>query len=360
MTEKATIQEFYDMQTCSDRRLQKIKNIITKSREFIGKDITKLQLRDITLYLKYINDSDYKPWTKNDYKKIFKIFIKWFYKKEFLEWSDERNFKDGFKTTSKKKAFNKEKINKETLIKPEELEKLLRAAKTLKLKAILTLLYESAFRPCEIRMLKWSDLTFDDSRGLCSVKTTSPKTKDTRAVPVKDCIVHLKRWREEYQYPNRTERDFVFPSQFDRTKPIGDGTITTLICRLSKDANMRHIFPYMFRHSRIYEVQKKLGARIASNFAGHSLETSEIYDHLDSDDVEEAMLDKIYATKEITPQEKDRLKAMEEKLKLMDKRILDQQEFIEELQGDKLRPEEEEEIGTSFIVKNGKSYFLKK
>lgn len=307
MNELNILNEYYSLQTCSEVRLKKIKNIISKSREIINKDFTKLKLVDITSYLRYINNSNYSSWTKNDYKKIFKSFLKWYYKKDFLEWSENRNFKDGFKCLSKKRAFNKKKINKNTLITSEELEKMLRTAKTLKWKALLTLLYESAFRPCEIRLLKWSDLKFDDSRGICLVTTLSPKTKETRTVPVKDCIVHLKRWREEFQFVNQHDNDFVFPSQHQRDKPLGEGSINTLIKRLSKEGGLRNIYPYIFRHSRIYFIQKRLGSRIASKYAGHSLETSEIYNHLDCDDVEEAMMEKIYTTEEITEEQKNHL-----------------------------------------------------
>lgn len=316
MSEIKILEEYYNLQTCSKTRVDKIKNILNKSREIIKKDLTKLKLTDITSFLRYINNSDYKQWTKNDFKKIFKNFIKWYYKKEFLEWEENINFKDGFKCVSKKKAFNKEKINKNTLITSEELEKLLRATKSLKWKALMTLLYESAFRPCEIVNLKWSDLNFDDSRALCSIRTTSPKTKDTREVPVKDCIVHLKRWREEYEYPNRKQNDYVFPNPQERNKHLSEAGVGEMIKRICETAKIRHIYPYVFRHSRIYFIQKKLGSRIASKYAGHSLETSEIYNHLDSDDVEEAMLEKVYVTEELSPeQERNLQKKIEEQNK---------------------------------------------
>lgn len=326
--EQKILQEFYNLQTCSLGRLNKIKNVMSKSKEIIGKDLTKLQLTDITKFLQHLNQSDFKAWTKNDYKKIFKSFLKWYYEKEFIEWNKNPNFKEGFKQINKQKAFNKQKINKETLLKEDELERLLRASKSLKWKALLTFMYESAFRPCEIRGLKWKDLNFDDSRNICNVTILSPKTKEVRTIPVRDCIVHLKRWREEFQSPNRTKEDYVFPSQFDSKKPLGQGVITKMVRRLSEKSGLRTLFPYMFRHSRIYEIQKKLGSRMASKFAGHSLETSEIYNHLDFDDVESAMLERVYTTKELTQEEKDELgelrkrdKERQKQLENMDKEI---------------------------------------
>lgn len=332
--ENKIIEDFYKLQTCSERRKNKVKTTLENCRKIIGKDITKLKDTDITQFLYKLNNSKYTQWTKNDYKKIFKAFLRWHYKQDFLRWMENKLIKEGFKVVSKNKAFNKEKINKETLIKPEELEKLLRTAKSMKWKALISLLFESAFRPCEIKNLRWEDLTFSDSRNLCSVKTISPKTKEMRSVPVQDCIVHIKRWREEYQYPNRTQKDFVFPAQHDRSMPIGDAVIGEMMKRICIDAKMRNIYPYMLRHSRIYFVQKRLGARIASKYAGHSLETSEIYNHLDSDDVEEAMLEKVYTTEEISPEAKDeyekRIKKLEAERKEDRKRMDEIQEMFRE------------------------------
>lgn len=324
MDEMALIKSFYDMQTCSERRLKKIKGIIENSKKILDKDLSKLKITDITLYARKINDSDYTEWTKNDYKKIFKAFLKHAYKKEFLDWFSNRNVQDGFRCASKKRAFNKEKINKNTLIKPEELEKLLRSAKTLKWKALLTLMYESAFRPCEIVNLKWKDLNFIDSKNICSITTISPKTKEKRDIPVQDCVVHLKRWREEYSFPNRKQEDYVFPSPNNRKNHISEVGIGVLIKRLCEKAGVRPLFPYMFRHSRIYFIQKRLGSRLASKYAGHSLETSEIYNHLDSDDVEEAMLEKVYVTEELSEEKKHELEKDIEELKEQIKFLTDQ------------------------------------
>ena len=309
-TEKKALQDFYTfcLSSCSEKRLKKIKNVITKARKVIKKDLTKLKVDDVVKYLAFINQSDYKPYTKNDFKKIFKRFLKWYYKD--LEMIEGERVKLGFKGVSKKRAFNKEKINKNTLLKPKELGKLLRSAKSLKWKALISLMYESAFRPCEIRNLKWKDCNFDDGLGICKLWTCSPKTKDSREVPVKDCVVHLKRWMAEYQFLDRTQKDFVFPSQFNRDKPLSQGSITEMLKRICRNAKIRELFPYMLRHTRIYEIQKRLGEKISAKFAGHSVETSEIYNHLDSDDVTEAMLQKVYVTEELTEEEKVELKEL--------------------------------------------------
>lgn len=320
--EKQVLSNFYTfcLSSCNQRRLKKIEWIIKSSRNILKKDLTRLNIEDVVKFLAYINQSDFKEWTKNDYKKIFKRFLKWHYKD--LDMIEGEKVKLGFRVSSKKRCMNKEKINKNTLVKPEELEKLIRTAKSLKWKAIVSFAYESAFRPCEIRSLKWKDLKFDDSLNICRVNLViSPKTQEGREIPVRDCVVHLKRWKDEYSFPNRTDNDLVFPSQHERDVPMGDGVMSEMFKRLCIDAKMRHIFPYLLRHSRIYELQKRLPEKIASKFAGHSVETSELYNHLADDDVEESMLKEIYTTKELTPNEREQLEDVFKELKVLRSKV---------------------------------------
>lgn len=314
MEEKQSLDKFYTycLSTCGERRLKKIKWVITSSKNIIKKDLTKLNVDDVVRFLSYLNQSKMANYTKNDFKMIFKRFLKFHYKD--LEMISGNDVKLGFKKVSSKKCMNKERINKETLVTPQELEKLIRTAKSLKWKAIISFLYESGFRPCELLVLRWKDLKFEE--GICRVNlVSSPKTEEGRCIPVKDCVLHLKRWKEEYQFPNRSDNDLVFPSQHDSKKPMGNGVLSEMFKRLSKEAKIRHIFPYLMRHTRICELQKRLPEKIASKFAGHSVETSELYNHILDEDVEETMLREIYATKEISAEKKHHLELEIEKLK---------------------------------------------
>ncbi len=315
--------------TCSEKREKKLKMLILQARDIIQKPLNKLTKENVLAFLSAVNRSNRKPYTKNDIKKIFKRFIKWYYKDlEMIEGEDA--LKDAFKGVSKKRAFNYEKINKGTLLKPEELEKLLRAANSLKWKAILSLMYESAMRPCEMN-LKWKQLEFDDNLGICRVHIySSPKTKDKRDIPVKDCVVHLKRWREEYQFPNRTDNDYVFPAQHKRDKPMGDGVISQMLKRLCKKAKIRPMFSYLFRHSRLWEIQKKCPEKIAAKFGGHGIDTSELYNHISDDDVEESILQQFYAVKEITEEEKVDIEKVRKEMKELKEDINKKLNLIQE------------------------------
>lgn len=307
--------EEFCLTTCSPERIEKVKYALSIAEQAIGKDLTKIGVDDVVKFLSFINQSDYSPWTKNDLKKIFKRFLKWHYKD--LEMIEGDKVKMGFKTTSAKYCMTNAKraIVKNNLVTPKELEKLLRAAKSLKWKALISFAYESAFRPCEVRALKWQDLKFEDGLGICRVSIISPKTGESRTIPIKDSVLHLKRWREEYQFPDRKDSDFVFPSLHKRDIPMGEGVISQMFLRLSKVAKIRTINPYLMRHTRITELQGKLTEKIAAKFAGHGVVTSELYNHLSSEDVEKSMLQKVYAVEDVPQEQKTAMKEEIDNLK---------------------------------------------
>lgn len=105
---------------------------------------------------------------------------------------------------------------------------------------------------------------------------------------------------------------------------MAQGTITNMFRQLCLKAKIRNIFPYMLRHSRIYEIQQKLPEKIAAKFGGHSIETSEIYNHIGDKDIEKSMLENIYVTKEISPEQKNKY----------DKQIKELQDFKAKVQAD--------------------------
>lgn len=327
--EKKEVDNFFNFcnTTCSKKRLKKYKRILMQAKDIMEKSLIELEEQDIINFLAVVNNSDRSDWTKNDIKKCFKRFVKWYY--DDMNLLTNEKLKQAFKGVSSKRARNKEKINPNTLLTEKELEKLIRAAKSLKWKAIISLLYEAALRPCELVKLKWKDIKFNDQKGIARIHIYSPKTGETRNIPIQDSIVHLKRWKEEYQYPNRKKRDYVFPGQRKREKHISSASLNKIIKTKGKQAGIdKKVYPYILRHTRLTELHKKLPEKIAAKFGGHSIETSELYSNLDDDDIEESMLNRVYQTKEINDERKHELEKEIEKLKNQ------QEEIAKKVQGE--------------------------
>lgn len=297
-------------------------------RDVSGVPYDKWDLKKLREFLALLNKSDLADSTKNDIRKHFKRFLRENYK----DWSQRFNeLKD---LRSKGNGVNVEKINASTIIKPEELEKLIRKAENLKFKALIILMYETGGRPKEVLTIRWKDL--DLKNGDC--KLISTKNKTARNIPIQESVLHLKRYKQEYPYPNITKNDWVFPSFTDRKKHMGVNHFGSKFKKLSRMAIDREITPYFLRHTRATELQKKLTAKVYERVMDHSLEMASRYSHLNKDDIRDEMLEKIYHIEELTPEEKDKMKKLEKKVLDLQKgmveikkKTISEINFIEEL-----------------------------
>jgi integrase/recombinase XerD len=289
--------------SASEKRVnEKIKTYTLQSYDIIEKPFDKWTIKDIQEFVILLNDSKKTEWTKNDIKKLLRRFLRYNYRKH----KDLDVMLSLIKCKSDMNAFNYQRINENTLVNEAEFEKILRTANTLKQKAILSLLMECALRPQELRMLKWNDVKLDDDVG--SVNVFSGKTKKSRTIPIKDSIVHLKRWKQEFEFSDIKADDYIFPNPRNRSEPLGYNALPTMFRRLSEKAGLkRNIFPYMLRHSRITEINKRLPAHLESKFAGHSIKQSQMYTHLSSDDLRNAMIEKVFKIEELSPDERDKV-----------------------------------------------------
>jgi len=318
--DKKLLDEFckYCRITAGDRKIRIIRATLLQIFDIVEKPLHSHNLDDVREYLALLNSAELSPYTKNDFKKFYKKFLKWLHK----DWSEKfRNFED-FKTTTLKKAFNHKRVNENTLIQKTELEKLLRVTQTLKWKAILTFLFETGCRPQELRLLKWNNLKFDDD---CSEVTLySPKTQESRTIPIKDCVVHLKRWKQEYQFPDVREDDYIFPNK--KRMMMSDNALPKQLKILCSEAKIRSFHPYMFRHTRLTQLYQELPEQIVKKYAGHSADSkmSAVYAHISNKDVKEVLLEKIYNVEEISNVEKSEIAELKKEIGDLKK----QNEFI--------------------------------
>lgn len=297
--------------TAGEKKIRTIRATLLQLRDITEKEYHKITLKDLREYLALLNEAPLSAWTKNDLKKFVKKFLKEIHK----DWSKRFNNFEDVKTTSMKKAFNHQKINENTLITKEELEKLLRTCQNLKWKAILTLLFESACRPQELRLLKWKDIKYTDEGA--DITFFSPKTKEARTIPIQDCVVHLKRWEQEYCFPDKNKDDVVFPSH-KRGEIMSDNALPKTLKELCRQAGIRLIHPYLFRHTRLTFLYNKFPEQVVKKYAGHSADSKmpQIYSHISSKDVRDVLLEKLYKIKEVSPEQKNKY---ERRIKTLEK-----------------------------------------
>lgn len=263
--------------------------------DVIGKPLKKISKTDIQHFVRLVNDSNK---TRTGRKHIFYMLRK------FISTYSDKNFLEFIK--NKRETGNGSRITKSDLITADELERMLRKADNLRDKALLTLLWESAARPDEILGLRWKDVIINDD-GLAEISLFSGKKKETRHIIVKDCVLHLERWKAEYSYPNVRGDDFIFVGK-ERDKSLTSGTLLKMVKSLGVKAQIqKNIFPYLFRHTRLTFMRQKLKTPHYTQFAGHTERQATTYTHLDTEDLKEAVLKEIYPTKEVDPKSEKKL-----------------------------------------------------
>jgi len=289
--------------TATGRTLYKIKNKIEKVSNFYKGKLDNLKLEDLHRFLSDLNKRDFAPSTKNDTIKAFKRFLKWKYK----DWNTRFDELKDFKTDSN----DQRKLDKSDLLTPDEMRIIFGGEENIKYKTLLLLFQETACRPEEILKLKWKDIDVKKEE----IKLHSSKTDKTRYIPVRDTIPHLKRYKEEC---------FVeTPKANDRVFEISASALQSHLDYLEKKLKFsKHLYPYLWRHTVLSKMIRKLSPKVYENFAGHSLETGmKIYAHLDTDDLKDELKQKIWKIEEIT----------EERTKVIDKIIKDVQEMKEKI-----------------------------
>jgi integrase len=282
---------------------KKYSSVLTKIIDVFDGDMLKIDLERLRSFLSVLNESDLLPATKNEIKKVLKRFLK----ENYDDWS--LRFK-GLKDIRLEKDINQQKINANTILRPGDIELLVRGTSNLMYKAFVITLYESAARPEEILKIKWKDIDFNNK----DIKLLSSKTGNLRINPICSSIYHLERWRNEYFFINPSSDDWVFVNYQNRNKHISVVSACRFLSRLSKRVLGRSIFTYIIRHTRGTELQKVLPPKIYEKFMDHSIQTATRYSHLSKDDVRDVMFKNVYSVKNISPQKKHELEIRIEKL----------------------------------------------
>lgn len=286
--------------------VRKIFHKVVQIADIFEKDLNKIDIKDIDVFLSILNKSNRGTDTKNDTKKILKRFLKWKYK----NWSSKFNGLD-FQGIKQKRKPKSERLAKNDLLTKEDIEKLLRASKETRYKALIILMYETASRPEELYKLRWKDVDFANNE----IHFSSSKTGDVRTLPIAESVNRLNLYKDEYPYENLRAEDFVFPG-VSRDIQITTQKVHHYLQRLGRKILDKRVFPYVFRHSRLQYLRKKLSPDSYQMFAGHSMEVAlEHYSHMDSDDLRKEMNERIFNIEEVTKKENERIAKLEKEMK---------------------------------------------
>ena len=304
--------------SASESSIKKIANKIILIADTFEKPLDKLILEDVHNFLILLNKSNKAIATKNDIKKIIKRFLKWKYK----DWSSKFNQLSDIRLNTRQE---KRDLCKNDLLTPDEMHLIINSVDSLKYKAILLLMQETANRPEELLKLKWRDINFN----FHEIKLNSAKTGETRIIPIDKSVQHLKRYKLECFHEEPKNNDFVFPSPNNHQKHLKTQTLNEFLRQLENKLKFKkHLYPYLWRHSILSRMIKTLSPKVYEMYAGHSLTTGmKTYAHLDTDDLKDELFEKVYTIENLSTHEKGKIDKLEIKIKELEKILRQLQKF---------------------------------
>lgn len=290
--------------------------------DIVEKPLDKLTRQEAVKFWALIKTAQFEESTKITIRKLIRRFLKWKYQ--------DMKMIEGLKGGEYK--VNEQKLNTSKLLSPSEIEAIIRAAESLRDKALFALLYETGCRPSELREAKWESLNL----GMKEITLYATKTKKARCLPLNESIIHLQRWKNEFSFPDLKPSDFIFPNP--NRQRLSDSYVSNKIKRLAEKAGItKNVFPYLLRHTRLTEVHNKGIEGLNHNiFAGHSAgsKQTKTYVHLDEAKFKENVLSKVYHQEEISPEQKNKIESLENQVKELQKCV---KLMFNQMQKDKLK-----------------------
>ncbi len=206
-----------------------------------GRDLDKLDIKDIKEIVGQIQQKDYSPHTKKAYKIIIKRFYKWLLgTKEYPEivsW-----IKVGISRCEKSLPSEGE------LLTEEDVQVLLKNANHPRDKALVAVLWESGARVGEIGNLTLSRVSFDKHGAVFSVsgKTGSRKIRLIFSVP------YLSTWINSHPFKDNPQSPlWLNIGNTNQNKSLNYPSINKLLRNLFAKAGIKKkCNPHIFRHSR--------------------------------------------------------------------------------------------------------------
>lgn len=186
------------------------------------------------------------------------------------------------------------KVDLSDILSREEIRKLIETARSIRDKAIVAMMYESAARLDEFRKLKIKDVKIDEYGAVIILRGKTGK----RRIRLIESAPYLQMWLNVHPYRDDPNA-YLFPGEH-KYKPRCKFIYKYTLVNLAKQAGIKkHVHPHLLRHSRLTELAKILTEQELKLFAGWSKSSRmpAVYVHLSGRDLEPKLLE-YYGIKE--------------------------------------------------------------
>ena len=233
--------------------------------------------------MRYAKKDDSTPYAKNtiaDYVRFTKRFFLWLAKRGYADIPA-----DVIKEI-KNPQYNTQTKTEDNILTGEEVSRLIEAAKSIKYKALLGVMYEAGLRSGEVASLKWKDVTFHEWGAKIR---TAEKTGRLRTIPIITYREYLAKWKSSYP-GDPTGDNFVFLTS--RGDPMQYRGLAKAVSNFAKAAGIeKKITLHSFRHSRItHALRGGMQETLAKKafWGNQSTQMIATYSHLVDEDVDNA------------------------------------------------------------------------
>lgn len=284
--------EFKKTSINSESKIQDFRRYLNKFLNSSKKPLDKFTEQDL---IKFLNTLGYKIGTVNDIKLYLKAFIKF----TFPDWSMRfRNLEKICKTQTPPKAYTPDQM-----LNFEEVEKIIQGDNNLLWKNYWRVFFFGGFRPSECAGLKWEQVFFEPEGVIIKLRTGKTKKDFLKSLP-KEAEHELKQLKAQ------SNSEYLFPS-VQTGKPVGSRTICARLKKISKRVLGRVVVPYQLRHSIatiLYSDDNKKDDDVAQQL-GHTKNMRHTYKNMNGEQIKQKA--RSLWGKPLTPEEKDRIKVLE-------------------------------------------------
>jgi integrase len=290
MEQNPVIEDFLQWKTSmrdiSSLRERNYRSNLQQFLAILGKDILTCSTEDILSCFKKIRESKrYKP----NYKRLL-ISVG----KNFSQWAGKTNKKIDLAEIAAVRLPEPQWKTKrpEDMLTIEEVSTVIKAARSARDKALISMLYDGSNRPIEILRLRWSDLIADEY-GYYFV--TDAKTRKERHIRLTNqSIPYLDQWKAQHPDPSPDQYVFCTINATEKgIRPMSIDNLQRMIKLLKKWTGIKKLKASIFRPTKItHDVASgvELPYIMKKNWGSLRTKMIDVYTNLDAGYMDEVAL----------------------------------------------------------------------
>jgi len=268
----------------SKARVAKVAYCLRYWAVWLGSDFAKANKEQLIDLIGGLENREFSEYTKYDFKIVLKMFFKW------LKGKDE--FFPPEISWLKPRLKNEKHKLPEDLLTDDEVLKMVDAARTLRDKAFVLVLYESGCRIGEMLTLKLKNVIFDQYGAVLRV---TGKTGDRRVRIISSAAI-LASWVNSHPYANQPDA-MLWPAlarnKMNEQRIMSHASMYKMLKIMAEKAGIRkRIHPHLFRHSRATAMATKMTEAQMKEYFGwvQGSDMAATYVHLSGRDVDNTLL----------------------------------------------------------------------